>query len=158
MKHGRIGNPSYKRRFGGENKLPQIFLYSSLSMPYSAILVVMQRRDKRQILTQRLTLPCAFFRALRMYWCSSCADASRSTSNSGLDRSTCKDADSENDGGTSRSGGRFSTWITSPYDVTQARSMAFSSSRTLPGQRYFSSTSIACGDTCFSFWPAGVYC
>src|SRR5436305_14531798 len=91
----------------------QMFLYSSLSILYSAILVVMLRRDRRQILAQRLTLPRAFFRALRMYCCSSCADASRSTSRSGLDRSTCNDPDAGDDCGTSRSGGRFSTWITS---------------------------------------------
>src|SRR5262249_50132465 len=111
------------------------FLYSDLSILYSAILVVMLRRDRPQILAQRLTLPRAFFRALRMYCCSSCADVSRSSSNGGLDRSTWNDPDAEDGCGASRSGGRFSTWIISPCDVTHARSMAFSSSRTLPGQR-----------------------
>src|SRR5438552_18403298 len=127
-----------------------MLLYSDLSILYSAILDVMLRRDRPHSLAQRLTLPCAFFNALRMYCCSSWADVSRSSSKSGLDRSTWNGPDAEDEGGTSTSGGKFSTWITSPCDVTHARSMAFSSSRTLPGQRQCSSTSIACGETGFS--------
>src|SRR5262249_5939498 len=111
------------------------FLYSDLSILYSAILVVMLRRDRPQILAQRLTLPRAFFRALRMYCCSIMADVSRSSSRSGLDRSIWKCPGLGVEGGVSTSGGRFSPWITAPRDVTQARSIAFSSSRTLPGQR-----------------------
>src|SRR5262249_12948348 len=113
----------------------QIFLNSDLSILYSAILVVMLRRERPQILAHRLTLPRAFFSALRMYCCSSCADVSRSSSSNGRDRSTWSVPEDEDAWGASISGGRLSTWITSPRDVTQARSMAFSSSRTLPGQR-----------------------
>src|SRR5262245_61009822 len=112
-----------------------VFLYSDLSILYSAIFVVMLRRDSPQILAQRLTLPRAFFSALRMYCCSSCAEDSRSSSSSGFDRSTWNGPDEVDADGATSSGGRVSTWISSPREVTHVRSMAFSNSRTLPGQR-----------------------
>src|SRR5262249_47073305 len=102
-------------------------------MLYSTILLVMLRRDSPHSLAQRPTLPCVFLSALRMYCCSMLATASRSRSGKGRFRSIWNGVRGE--AGADSSAGRFSGKITFSRDVTHARSIAFSSSRMLPGHQ-----------------------
>src|SRR5262249_37302047 len=87
--------------------------YSSLNVDfsnlYSAILALMLRRDRPQILAQRPTLPRAFFSAFWMYCRSTLSVTVRNRSGSGVSRSM-RNGDFD-DGGASSSGGRFSTWM-----------------------------------------------
>src|SRR5439155_3493948 len=113
------------------------------------------RRDSPHICAQRPTCPLLCSKALRMYCCSTSEQTSRSKSGSGRLRSIAKG----NFGGAGfvNSEGKFSSWMAPFVLVTQARSMAFSNSRILPGQEYLSSASIACGESCLADSPARVY-
>src|SRR5207302_5302840 len=111
----------------------QVSLNDDFSSWYSAILALMLRRDRPQIRAQRPTLPRDFLSAFFIYWCSTLAVTSRSKSGSGLSKSMLNGV--RGAAGCSTSVGRFSTWMKLSRDVTTARSIAFSSSRMLPGQR-----------------------